>query len=146
MFKLDTTSGGDNADSQIERPFHQCITSSPSIRSCYRPTPPTIPDIPLAAKAVAIIAVHKNQYLTQIQLQQHSYCMTQKYHSLLHQKKVQTKMSIVMPIQHRPLPENPVIPLIAPENQTIDALQPADPPPIPTANEAGEPVISLNHG
>ena len=50
-----------------------------------------------------------------------------------------------MPIPPCPLPENPVIPLIAPENETIEDVQPAYPPPHPTVNEAGELVISLNH-
>ena len=55
-------------------------------------------------------------------------------------------MSVVVPIPPRPLPENPIIPPIAPENKTIDAVQPSDLPPIPTANEAGEPVLPLYHG
>ena len=55
-------------------------------------------------------------------------------------------MSVVVPIPPRPLPDNPVIPTIAPENETIDAVQPADTPPSPTVDEAGETVISLNHG
>ena len=59
---------------------------------------------------------------------------------------VTTTVSAVVPISPRPLPENTVIPLIAPENETIDAVQPADPPPCPTANESGDPVLSLNHG
>ena len=54
-------------------------------------------------------------------------------------------MSVVVPIPPRPLTYNPVIPPISTENETIDAVQPADPPQIPTVNEAGEPVLSLNH-
>ena len=59
---------------------------------------------------------------------------------------VTTTVSIVVPIPPRPLPDNHVISPIAPENETIDAVQPADLPPSPTANEAREPVLSLNHG
>ena len=55
-------------------------------------------------------------------------------------------MSVVVPIPPFPLPENPVIPPIAPDNETIDVVQPADPPPSPTANEDRDPVLSLNHG
>ena len=55
-------------------------------------------------------------------------------------------MSVVVPILTCPLPDNPVIPPIDPENETIDAVQPDDPAPSPTENEAGEPVLSLNHG
>ena len=50
-------------------------------------------------------------------------------------------MSVVVHIPPHPLPENPIIPMIAPENLTIDAVQPDYPPPIPTANEAGESVL-----
>ena len=59
---------------------------------------------------------------------------------------VTTTVSVVVPITLRPLPENTVIPPIALENETIDAVQPADLPPSTTANEAGEPVLPLNHG
>ena len=59
---------------------------------------------------------------------------------------VTTTVYIVVPITPLPLPDNPVIPPIAQENETIDALQPADTPTIPTENYSGEPVISLNHG
>ena len=51
-----------------------------------------------------------------------------------------------MPIPPCPLPDNPVIPLISPENKIIDAVQPSDPPQSPTADDAGETVLSLNHG
>ena len=55
-------------------------------------------------------------------------------------------MSIVVHIPPCPLPDNPFIPPITPENETIDAVQPSDPSLSPTLNEAVDPVLSLNHG
>ena len=54
-------------------------------------------------------------------------------------------MSVVVPIPPGTLLDNPLIPPISPKNETIDAVQPADPPPSPTANEDGELLIPLNH-
>ena len=98
------------------------------------PTSPTIPDIPLASEAVAIIAprrsiVHPD--IVAVALPVDDPEMSQPIPA---EDSVTTTVSVVVPIPPRPLTENPAIPPIAPENETIDVVQPADPPPSPTAN------------
>ena len=110
------------------------------------PTPPTIPDIPLAAEAVAIIAPRRiivHPYIVAVALPVDDPEIPQP---VPEEYSVTITVSIVVLIPPLPLPDNPVIPPIAPENETIYAVQPADPPPSTTINEAGEPVLSLNYG
>ena len=110
------------------------------------PTPPTIPDIPLAAKAVAIIdpqrsILHPDIVAVALPLDE-----PEIPQPIPTEDSVTTTVSVVVHIPPCPLPDNPVISPITPENETIYAVQPADPSPSPTAHEAGESVLSLNHG
>ena len=109
-------------------------------------TPPTIPVIPLSSKALAIIAPQRSIVHPDIVALALPVYDPEIPHPIPEEDSVTTTVSILVPIPPRPLPDNPVVPPIAPENEKIDAVQPADPPPSPTANEAGEPVLSLNHG
>ena len=110
------------------------------------PTSPTIPDIPLAAEAVAIIdpqrsILHPDIVAVALPLDEPEIPQPiPTEHSLT------TTVYVVVSIPPFPLSENPVIPRISIEDKIIYALQPADLSPSPTANEAGEPVLSLNHG
>ena len=109
-------------------------------------TPPTIPDIPLADKVVAIIALRRSIVHPDIVVVSLPVDDPETPQPIPAEYSVTTAVYVVVHIPLLPLPDNPVIPLIAPENETIDAVQPADPPSSHTANEAGEPVLSLNHG
>ena len=110
------------------------------------PTPPTIPDIPLATEAVAIIAPRRSIAHPDIVAVALPVDDPEIPQPVPAEDSVTKTVSVVVPIPPRPLPDNPVIPSIASENETIDAVQLADPPPSPTANEAGDPVLSLNCG
>ena len=110
------------------------------------PTPPIIPNIPLSDKAVAIIVSKRSIIHPDIVAVALLVDDTDIPQPIPAEDSVTTTVSVVVPIPPRPLPENPLIPPIAPENETIDTVQPADTPTIPTTNEAGDPVLSLNHG
>ena len=110
------------------------------------PLPPTIPDIPLASEAVAIIAPRRSIVHPDVVAVTFPLDDPEIPQPIPAEDSVTTTVYVVVPIPPCSLPDNPVIPPIAPEHETIDVVQPADPPPIPTENEAGEPVISLNHG
>ena len=110
------------------------------------PSPATIPDMPLAAKVLAIIAPQRSIVRPDIFSVALSMDDPEIPQPIPAEDSVTTTVSVVVPIPPRPLPDNPVIPLITPENETIDAVQPVDLPPHPTVNEAGEPVLSINHG
>ena len=78
------------------------------------PTPPTIPDIPLDAKAVAIIAPRRSilhPYIVAVALPVDD---PEIPHHILAEDSVTTKVSVVVPIPPCPLPYNPIIPPIAP--------------------------------
>ena len=110
------------------------------------PTLLTIPDIPLDVEAVAIIAPRRSIFHPDIVAVAIPVDDPEIPQPIPEYGSATTTVSVVMPIPPLPLPYNPVISPIAPENETIDTVQPADLPPSPTANEAGEPVLSLNHG
>ena len=78
------------------------------------PTPPTIPGIPLSAKVVAIIAPRRSivhPYIVTVALPVDYPEITQPIPA---EDSVTTTVSVVVPIPPRPLPYNPVIPMIAP--------------------------------
>ena len=110
------------------------------------PKPPSITDIPLPAEAVAIITPQRSIFHPDIVVVALPVDDPEIPHPIPEEDSVTTTVSILVPIPPRPLPDNPVVPPIAPENEKIDAVQPADPPPSPTANEDRDPVLSLNHG
>ena len=80
------------------------------------PTPPIIPDIPLAAEAVAIIAPRRSIFhpdIVEVSLPLDDPEIPQPIPA---EDSVTTTVSAVVPITPRPLPENHVLPLIAPKN------------------------------
>ena len=97
-------------------------------------TPPTVPDISLADKAVAIATPRRSIVHPDIVAVALTVDDPEIPQPIPAEDSVTTTVSVVVPIPPCPLPENPVIPPIAPENETIDAVQPADPLPIPKSN------------
>ena len=110
------------------------------------PTHPTIPDIPLATKAVAIIDPRISIVQPDIVVVALPVDDPEIPQPILAENSITITVSVLMPIHPRPLPYNNVIQPIAPKNETIDTVQRADPPPSPTANEACELVLPLKHG
>ena len=108
-------------------------------------TPPTIPDIPLADKVVAIIALRRSIVHPDIVVVSLPVDDPETPQPIPAEDSVTTTVSVEVPIPPRYVPYNNVVALIAPNNDTIDEVQPSDPPPSTTLNEAGEPVLSLNH-
>ena len=107
--------------------------------------PPTIPDILVASKEVAIFAPRGSIVHPDIVAVALSVDDPETPQPIPAEDSVTTTVSVEVPIPPRSVPYNNVVPLIAPNNDTIDEVQPSDPPPSTTLNEAGEPVLSLNH-
>ena len=78
------------------------------------PTPPTIPDIPLAAKAVAIIAPRRSIVHPDIVAVALPVDDPEIPQPITAEDSVTTTVSLVVPIPPQPLPDNNVIPPIAP--------------------------------
>ena len=110
------------------------------------PKPPSITDIPLPAEAVAIITPQRSIFHPDIVVVALPVDDPEIPHPIPEEDSVTSAVSVVVPITPLPLPDNPVIPPIAKENETIDVIQPTDPPQSRTANESGYPLLSLNHG